>query len=191
MDFRTDPRLAADLPVVPARPVAEPYPLIALLARSALLRRDVRGAHPGLLLDLHLQLVDAAGGAPLAEVAVYLHQDSPAELRGVQLSDAQGRVHLRTLRPRPGLDGAAHIALQLCATHDGEVCAIAQLRLALPGLRRGDSAPPQPLLESPGLLRVPAPHGDPAGGQTLALALALSGLDHPLSPPTDDHHGTP
>jgi hypothetical protein len=50
------------------------HPLLALLQRSALLRADIRGGHPGPVLDLHLRLLAAGSGVPIADAAVYLHQ---------------------------------------------------------------------------------------------------------------------
>lgn len=179
------------LPVIAARRTGAPYPLLALLERSALLRRDLRGTHAGIVLDLHLHLVDAQDHAPIAAAAIYLQQDSPTPLRGVQLSDADGRAHLRTLRPHAGAEGRAAIELQICPTAAGQVCAIANLKLLLPGWRRGDDAPAQPVLESPGVLLLPAPLGEPATGQSVALAIALACNDEPSPTPTEDHHATP
>lgn len=186
-----------DTPLLPtvlkARRTRAPYPLLALLRRSALLRADIRGGHPGTVLHLHLQLLDAGCGAPIADAAVYLHQQSPVALRGVQLSDASGHVHLRTLRPAPGADGRACLELQVCLNEAGQVRAIANTRLCLPGARRGDPPPPRaPVREAPGFLLLPPAAGSASAGQSVALAIALACHDEDsTSTSAEDHDARP
>lgn len=167
---------AASAPLLHVERPDATYPLLSLLERSALLRDDLRGAHPGIPLDLRLRLLDAGTGAPLRDAAVYLQQHRPAALRGVQISDADGRVQLRTLRPPPGIDGTGSIELQISLTHAGLLRAIARTTLVLPGLRRSDPAPPHAQFDTPVRLLTPAPQGDPRTGQTLELEIALAGL---------------
>jgi hypothetical protein len=144
------------------------------------------------VLDLHLRLLAAGSGVPIADAAVYLHQQAPVALRGVQLSDAAGRVHLRTLRPGPGPDGRACLELQICLNRSGQVCAIANARLCLPGTRRGDPPPPDAaVLEAPGVLLLPAPAGSASTAQSVALAIALACHDEPSPTCSEDHHARP
>lgn len=175
------PRLQVERP-------GAPYPLPGMLARSALLRGDLRGARPGMALDLRLRLLDAGTGAPLRDVAVCLQQRRPAALCGVQISDADGRVRLCTLRPPPGIDGTGSIELQLGLTRDGLLYAVARTTLVLPGLRRYDPAPPHAQLDTLGRLLTPAPRGDPRTGQTLEIEIALAGLPDTLVTSAREQH---
>lgn len=95
-----------------------PGPTSNALAARGIVRSDIRGsfigstrAAAGMLLDLVLELVDATGCTPLAGHAVYVWQSdadglyslysAPQEswLRGVQRTDAAGRVRFTTIVP--------------------------------------------------------------------------------------------
>lgn len=119
-------------PVLRAEPTRAPYPLLALLAHSALLRDDITEGCTGTALALNLRFVEAGTGAPIVNAAVYCRQASPAPLRGVQVTDPSGRVRLRTLLPEAQTDHAGLIELQICLNDRVHVSAIANTRLHLP-----------------------------------------------------------
>lgn len=136
-------------------PMQRPYPLLSLLAGSALLRADIAAGCPGVPLALTLRFV-AAG--PLAQAlphaAVYLwhcdargllhdERDDPGSaasdrlgrltrLRGVQVSDATGQVRFRTIYPGPHIDGRALLHLQIYLSDAVQVTGMAHTSLVLP-----------------------------------------------------------
>jgi protocatechuate 3,4-dioxygenase beta subunit len=84
----------ASLPLAePGRP--GPLPL-------ELVRRDIAGDRPGVPLMLRIRVLDAFDGTPVTAAVVDLrHRDATSddELRGAQVTDADGYVEFRTVHP--------------------------------------------------------------------------------------------
>ncbi len=113
-----DEALAASLCVVSAQETAGPYPLSQVLDMASIVRRDITEGKAGIPLTLTLRIVDFDQGCtPLVGAAVYIwHCDAAGEysgytsgengahsgetyLRGVQITNAQGKVTFKTIFP--------------------------------------------------------------------------------------------
>jgi protocatechuate 3,4-dioxygenase beta subunit len=85
----------------PARlPVAEPGRTGTLPLE--LVRRDIAGDCPGIPLMLRIRVLDALDGTPVAAAVVDLRHREPTgdgELRGAQVTDAEGYAEFRTVHP--------------------------------------------------------------------------------------------
>ena len=97
--------------------------------RGELVRRDIREAEPGFLFDLTLQIIDSTTCEPIPDAAVDVWQcnavgtysgvsreaegedpeDSDTFLRGIQLTDDQGRCRFTTIVPGWYPTRAVHI----------------------------------------------------------------------------------
>lgn len=103
----------AHLPPAPSgRPADLPLELV---------RRDIAGDHPGVPLMLRIRVLHAVSGFPVTAAVVDLRHHAPetdggpGELRGAQVTDADGYAEFRTVHPgrRPGepvrIDAAVHV----------------------------------------------------------------------------------
>lgn len=127
---------------------AGPFPLLAFLSTGAALRRDIRESRPGVPLTLNIQLQNIdAGCAPVRNAVVYVwHCDRDGGysgynagqngdhrgatfLRGMQISDEQGRVSFSTIFPGwyPGRITHIHFQVYLRDAKGGRAAATSQL----------------------------------------------------------------
>ncbi|MFT3818848.1 MAG: cadherin-like beta sandwich domain-containing protein [Rubrivivax sp.] len=128
-----------------------PYPLLAILSNSAVVRSDIRDGKTGVPLTLTLTIQDQSKGcAPVAGAAVYIwHCDKDGlysgynvsnnagqagltYLRGVQVTDANGQVHFTTIYPGWYAGRITHIHFQVYLNDDLAVTATATSQLAFP-----------------------------------------------------------
>lgn len=127
---------------------AGPFPLLAFLGTRAAVRSDIRESRPGvpLTLNIHLQNIDA-GCTPIRNAAVYVwHCDRDGGysgysngsngdhrggtfLRGIQMSDEQGRVSFTTIFPGwyPGRITHIHFQVYLPDAKGGRAAATSQM----------------------------------------------------------------
>ncbi len=132
---REDEALAASaVCVVSADETQGPYPLLSILDNANMVRRDITEGKSGIPLSLTLKVVDFDNGCtPVAGAAVYIwHCDAGGAysgynvtqngnhagetfLRGVQLTDANGRVNFRTIFPGWYTGRYTHIHIQVYA----------------------------------------------------------------------------
>jgi protocatechuate 3,4-dioxygenase beta subunit len=128
-----------------------PFPLLAILSNSAMVRQDITESKTGVPLTLTLTLEDVNNAcAPIAGAAVYIwHCDKDGEysgyssntngnhlgetfLRGIQLSDANGQVTFTTIFPGWYAGRITHIHLQVYLNDNLAVTATATSQLAFP-----------------------------------------------------------
>ena len=128
-----------------------PYPLLAILSNSALVRGDIREGKTGVPLTLTLTIQDQSNGcAPVAGAAVYIwHCDKDGlysgynvsnnagqagltYLRGVQVTDANGRVSFTTIYPGWYAGRITHIHFQVYLNDNLAVTATATSQIAFP-----------------------------------------------------------
>ncbi|MFT3956772.1 MAG: cadherin-like beta sandwich domain-containing protein [Piscinibacter sp.] len=128
-----------------------PYPLLAILSNSAMVRSDITEGKTGVPLRLTLTLQDLGDGCtPVAGAAVYIwHCDkdglysgySNAQnagqagltyLRGIQVSDANGQVHFTTIYPGWYAGRITHVHFQVYLNDNLAVTATATSQLAFP-----------------------------------------------------------
>lgn len=134
-----------------------PYPLLAILSNSGLVRSDIRSnigessVKTGVPLTLTLTLEDlSAGCTPIEGAAVYIWhcdkdglysgystsnnagQTGKTYLRGAQVSDANGQVTFTTIYPGWYAGRITHIHFQIYLNDDLTVTATATSQLALP-----------------------------------------------------------
>ncbi|MGC3964192.1 MAG: intradiol ring-cleavage dioxygenase [Rhodocyclaceae bacterium] len=134
-----------------AQETAGPFPLLEALSNRAIVRRDITEGRSGVPLALQLSLVDVARGcAPIAGAAVYVwHCDREGAysgyegrgdasvarqtfLRGVQVSDAAGRVRFDTIYPGWYPGRVTHVHVQVYLHDDLRGRAMATSQLAFP-----------------------------------------------------------
>jgi protocatechuate 3,4-dioxygenase beta subunit len=128
-----------------------PYPLLAILSNSAIVRSDIRESKTGVPLTLTLTLQDLSNGcAPIAGAAVYIwHCDKDGlysgysnsqnagqagltYLRGIQVSDSNGQVTFTTIYPGWYAGRITHIHFQIYLNDNLSVTATATSQLAFP-----------------------------------------------------------
>lgn len=130
---------------------AGPYPLLALLGNSAMVRKDIREGKAGIPLTLVLQVQDVNRACrPITNAAVYIwHCDKDGGysgysnpdngshagetyLRGIQLSDANGEVSFTTIFPGWYQGRITHIHFQIYLNDNLDARATATSQLAFP-----------------------------------------------------------
>jgi protocatechuate 3,4-dioxygenase beta subunit len=128
----SDEAEAAGICVVTAVETAGPYPLASALDKSAIVRRDITEGKTGTPVTLVLKIVDYDNGCtPLAGAAVYVwHCDADGEysgysstangshldetyLRGVQVTDSNGKVTFKTIFPGWYIPRLTHIHVEV------------------------------------------------------------------------------
>jgi len=128
-----------------------PYPLLAILSNSSVVRSDIRDGKTGVPLTLTLTIQDQSNGCtPVAGAAVYIwHCDKDGlysgynvsnnagqtgltYLRGVQVTDANGQVHFTTIYPGWYAGRITHIHFQVYLNDNLAVTATATSQLAFP-----------------------------------------------------------
>lgn len=116
------------------RALSGPYPLLALLRASALLRPALDDSTGAARVALSLRLRQAADGAPLGEAAVLLARDTPGTAQAAQISDRQGQVCFSWSGASLAAAVAPALQLTIYLVEHGHVCGIAAtpLQLALP-----------------------------------------------------------
>jgi protocatechuate 3,4-dioxygenase beta subunit len=109
-----------------------PYPLLAILSNTRMVRKDIREDKPGIPLTLELKLLDIGNACkPIPNAAVYIWQcDKDGQysgysngengnhadetyLRGIQVSDADGLVNFTTIFPGWYPGRITHIHFQI------------------------------------------------------------------------------
>lgn len=108
-----------------------PYPLLPLLRASALLRPTLDDASGTVRVALSLRLLQAAGGAPLADAAVLLARDGDGAQQAAQISDRQGQVCFSWGAATLGAALSPALQLTVYLVDDGHVRGIAAARLRL------------------------------------------------------------
>ena len=116
--------------LVPAA-LSGPYPLLALLRASALLRPTLDDATGAVRLALSLQLEQAAGGAPLVDAAVLLAREGQGRQQAAQISDRHGRVSFGWGAATLAAAVAPTLQLTVYLVDDGHVRGIAAAPLRL------------------------------------------------------------
>lgn len=128
-----------------------PYPLLAILSNSAVVRSDITAGKTGIPLTLTLTVQDLSNGcAPVAGAAVYIwHCDKDglysgysasnnagqaglSYLRGIQVTDASGQVTFKTIFPGWYAGRITHIHFQIYLNNNLSVTATATSQLAFP-----------------------------------------------------------
>lgn len=127
-----------------------PYPLLAILSNTAMVRQDVTEGKTGVPVTLTLKLVDVNDGcAPIVNAAVYLwHCDKDGAysgysqpgantvgetfLRGIQVSDADGEVTFATIYPGWYAGRITHIHFQVYLNDELGGTATATSQIAFP-----------------------------------------------------------
>ncbi|MES2069174.1 MAG: cadherin-like beta sandwich domain-containing protein [Pseudomonadota bacterium] len=128
-----------------------PYPLLAILSNSAMVRKDVRESKTGLPLTLNLTLTNVNNlCAPITNAAVYIwHCDKDGEysgysstqngnhqgetyLRGIQVTDSSGQVSFTTIYPGWYAGRVTHIHAQVYINDNLSVTATATTQFAFP-----------------------------------------------------------
>ncbi len=145
---------ASSVCVVSAQETQGPYPLSIVLDNPNMVRRDITEGKSGIPLTLTLKVVDYDNGcAPLAGAAVYIwHCDASGAysgynvtqngnhegetfLRGIQLTNAEGKVTFRTIFPGWYTGRYTHIHIQVFApntTLSSSGAALATTQLTFP-----------------------------------------------------------
>lgn len=137
--------------VITATETQGPYPLLAILSNTAMVRSDIRESKTGVPLTVRLQIVDASDGCtPVSNAAVYIwHCDKDGlysgynvsnnaaqtdltYLRGIQLTDANGEVSFTTIYPGWYAGRITHIHVQVYLNNNFSVTATATTQLAFP-----------------------------------------------------------
>jgi len=128
-----------------------PYPLLAILSNTAMVRQDITEGKTGVPLTLRLKLVNVNGNcAPIANAAVYIwHCDKDGVysgystntngntlgqtfLRGIQVSDANGEVTFTTIYPGWYAGRITHVHFQIYLADNLQVTATATSQIAFP-----------------------------------------------------------
>jgi protocatechuate 3,4-dioxygenase beta subunit len=129
-----------------------PYPLLAILSNSTVVRQDITEGKAGVPLTLTLKLVSTANNcAPIVGAAVYVwHCDKDGVysgytsqtggvstvgqmfLRGVQVTDGTGSVSFTTIYPGWYAGRITHIHFQVYLNDNLQVTATATSQLAFP-----------------------------------------------------------
>jgi protocatechuate 3,4-dioxygenase beta subunit len=127
-----------------------PYPLLAILSNSTMVRQDITEGRAGVGLKLVLRLVDVNNAcAPIANTAVYVwHCDKdglysgygqPAAntigqtfCRGIQITDANGEAAFNTIYPGWYAGRITHVHFQAYLSDNLAVSATATSQIAFP-----------------------------------------------------------
>ena len=128
-----------------------PYPLLAILSNSALVRQDIRETKTGVPLTLTLTLSNVNNSClPITNAGVYIwHCDRSGEysgyssnqngshlgetfLRGIQVSDSNGQVTFTTIYPGWYIGRVTHIHVQVYLNDNLAASATATTQLAFP-----------------------------------------------------------
>jgi protocatechuate 3,4-dioxygenase beta subunit len=127
-----------------------PYPLLAILSNSAMVRGDITEGKAGVPMTLRIRLVNVnANCAPIANAAVYVwHCDKDGVysgysqpgantvgqtfLRGIQVSDANGEVTFTTMYPGWYRGRITHIHFQVYLNNNTSGAAVATSQIAFP-----------------------------------------------------------
>jgi len=128
-----------------------PYPLLAILSNTAMVRSDMTGGKTGVPLTVTLTLLDASSGcAPVSNAAIYIwHCDKDGlysgystsnnagqtgltYLRGIQVTDGNGQVTFTTIYPGWYAGRITHIHAQVYLNDNLNVTATATTQLAFP-----------------------------------------------------------
>lgn len=128
-----------------------PYPLLAILGNSSMVRQDITEDKEGIPLSITLRLVDINNSCiPIANAAVYIwHCDKDGSysgysstqngshagqtfLRGIQISDADGVVTFNTIYPGWYAGRITHVHFQIYLNDNLTVTATATSQLAFP-----------------------------------------------------------
>lgn len=123
-----------------AEETAGPFALHSLLDDPAIVRRDIAHRLQGVPLQIQLRLLDVDnGGAPMADAGVYVwHCDKDGRYsgygdaigerfcRGLQFSDCDGRVRLRSIFPGWYPGRVTHVHFQVYLTASGRLTATSQ-----------------------------------------------------------------
>ncbi|MGS5090045.1 hypothetical protein ACVC7V_26485 [Hydrogenophaga sp. A37] len=153
----------AEAPLLQVRPTRRPYSLPEFADASPEMRSDLAPWSLGVPLTLVLRLHDGAGQA-IQRAAVYIWHYDPccwlfdagddelkavAMMRGVQLSDADGRVRFQTVYPGRYRDNTVPVYLQIYFNDGRHVIARADACLLMPALAVSAAkervlAPPEP-----------------------------------------------
>ncbi len=126
-----------------------PYPLLAILTNSAIVRKDIRESKTGLPLTLSLTLTNVNNlCAPVTNAAVYIwHCDKDGQysgysstqngnhqgetyLRGIQVTDSSGQVSFTTIYPGWYAGRVTHIHAQVYINDNLAVTATATTQFA-------------------------------------------------------------
>lgn len=128
-----------------------PYPLLAILSNSAMVRSDITDGKAGVPLTVTLTITDLSDGCtPVAGAAVYIwHCDKDGlysgysnsqnagqagltYLRGIQVTDANGQVRFTTIYPGWYAGRITHIHFQVYLNNNLQVTATATSQIAFP-----------------------------------------------------------
>lgn len=127
-----------------------PYPLLAILGNSAMVRQSIAEGHTGIALNLAITLVNVnASCAPIANAAVYVwHCDKDGAYsgysqpgantvgqtfcRGIQVTDSNGQVTFTTIYPGWYAGRITHIHFQVYLASNLNVTATATSQIAFP-----------------------------------------------------------
>jgi len=128
-----------------------PYPLLAILSNTAVVRSDITEGKTGVPLTLTLNLQDLSAGCAAVEgAAVYIWhcdkdglysgyststnqgQSGLTYLRGIQVTDANGQVSFTTIYPGWYAGRITHIHVQVYLNNNLQVTATATTQLAFP-----------------------------------------------------------
>ncbi|GGC89619.1 cadherin-like beta sandwich domain-containing protein [Undibacterium terreum] len=126
-----------------------PYPLLAILSNSAIMRKDIRESKTGLPLTLNLTLTNVNQlCAPITNAAVYIwhcdkdggysgyssqqngNHQGETYLRGIQITDANGQVSFTTVYPGWYAGRVTHIHAQVYINDNLSVTATATTQFA-------------------------------------------------------------
>lgn len=128
-----------------------PYPLLAILSNSAIVRKDIRETKTGVPLTLTLTLTNVNQlCVPIANAAVYVwmcdkdgqysgysstqngNHQGETFLRGIQISDSKGQVTFTTIYPGWYAGRITHIHAQVYLNDNLAVSATATTQFAFP-----------------------------------------------------------
>ncbi len=128
-----------------------PYPLLAILSNTAMVRSDIREGKTGVPLTVKLTILDLSNGCtPVAGAAVYIwHCDKDGlysgysvsnnagqagltYLRGIQVTDSNGLVTFTTIYPGWYAGRITHVHFQVYLNNNLSVTATATSQLAFP-----------------------------------------------------------
>lgn len=144
-------RAAAGSCTLTATETQGPYPLLAILSNTAMVRSDIRESKTGVPLTVTLTILDSSDGCtPVVGAGIYIwHCDKDGlysgynvnnnagqagltYLRGIQVTDASGQVSFTTIYPGWYAGRITHIHVQVYLNDNLNVSATATTQLAFP-----------------------------------------------------------